>query len=420
MYPLKRPYYRTRPPQFRIADRVSQSYFPDQVAALYGVPSDVDCTGRTIYLLELGGNFNQGWINSFYSTQGRAAPQVSFKSILGETNNPNDTTDGANTEVMLDIVCAAVARGMKPVVAKGPNSDDGFVAILDAALADPEKPDVSISWGQAENQWDSTGRDRVNAVLQALAANGQNVHVASGDNGSGDGAPGNNMDFPGSSPWVIMWGATSLVSSGGTIQSEVVWNDGSAGGATGGGVSSIYPKPSYQAGLVLSGRGGPDMAANGDPVTGYLVPVNGGTQIVGGTSASAPIGAGMLTILSVQLGRPIGFFNPLAYSATVSPAFRDITSGNNGTYIAKTGWDSCTGWGSWNYPRLLAALKNGTLPSPPPPPPPPTGTVWAQTRADALTKVNAAFRAVEGRNPSSYWQQVLESVRKAVDNNLPN
>jgi kumamolisin len=152
-----------------------------------------------------------------------------------------------------------------------------------------------------------------------------------------------------------------------TIQNEAVWNDGAQGGATGGGVSKLFPVPAYQQGLTaartdktapaLSGRGVPDIAANADPVTGYEVLVDGQRFVIGGTSAVAPLLAGLVALLNQQIGKPVGFWNTILYSEIAATAVRDISTGNNGAYAAATGWDACTGVGAPVGTKMLAALQ---------------------------------------------------------------
>ena len=134
-------------------------------------------------------------------------------------------------------------------------------------------------------------------------------------------------------------------------------------GATGGGVSNIFRNPVYQSTANVppqpetkfAGRGVPDVAGDADPETGYAVRVDGKNTIIGGTSAVAPLWAGLVALMNQQLGRPVGFLNPAIYQIG-SSAFRDITSGNNGDYNAGINWNACTGLGSPNGAALVNAL----------------------------------------------------------------
>jgi kumamolisin len=214
----------------------------------------------------------------------------------------------------------------------------------------------------------------MNAALQDAAAVGVTVTIASGDNGSSDGESGAlHVDFPAASPYALACGGTTLVGSGTTITSEVVWNETAAKeGATGGGVSAVFPLPSYQQSANVpalptngfKGRGVPDVSGDADPVTGYNVLVDGKSEVVGGTSAVAPLWAALVALLNQKLGKNVGFLNPQLYSLGEA-VFHDITSGNNddsklGYYTARTGWDPCTGLGSPNGAALLSALSTSS------------------------------------------------------------
>jgi kumamolisin len=188
--------------------------------------------------------------------------------------------------------------------------------------------------------------------------------VASGDNGSSDGASGDNVDFPASSPHALACGGTSLRTSGAQISSESVWNDGAQGGAGGGGVSTVFALPTFQQGLSatktgaastpLAMRGVPDVAGDADPETGYQVRVDGQDTVVGGTSAVAPLWSGLIALINQAKGSPVGYPHAQLYAAP--SVFNDITQGNNGDFQATAGWDACTGLGSPKGAAIAALL----------------------------------------------------------------
>ena len=178
-----------------------------------------------------------------------------------------------------------------------------------------------------------------------------------------------HVDFPASSPFALGCGGTRLDSANNKVTSEVVWNElASNEGATGGGVSDFFGLPTYQtnAGVPLSvndkhaGRGVPDVAGDADPQTGYQVHVDGQDVVFGGTSAVAPLWAGLIALINQKQGQTIGFLNPILYQNDTqlvqSGALRDVTSGDNGDFAAGTGWDACTGLGTPDGAKLLAAL----------------------------------------------------------------
>jgi kumamolisin len=100
----------------------------------------------------------------------------------------------------------------------------------------------------------------------------------------------------------------------------------------------------------------PDVAGVADPETGYTVRVDGQTTTVGGTSAVAPLWAGVIAVVNQARGRPTGFLHPTLYASSTGGIFTDIVSGKNGAYSAGPGWDPCTGLGSPLVGALLRAL----------------------------------------------------------------
>jgi kumamolisin len=354
-----------------------------QVASFYKFPEGTDGTGQTIAILEFGGGYSQKDLDTYFGGLGLATPSVTAVGVDGATNSPGEPADG---EVELDIqVAGAVAPKAAQVVYFAPNSDQGFIDAVAAAVhATPTPAVVSISWGQSEDQWSQQTRNSLDAAFADAAALGVTVCVAAGDNGSSDDPSGGtgvhpgaaaavHCDFPASSPHALACGGTKLTgdTSTYTITSEVVWNElANKEGAGGGGVSDVFPLPPWQAnvgvppiaGGTATGRGVPDVAGNADPVTGYLIVVDGRQQPIGGTSAVAPLWAGLLARLSQATGKKFGLLQPLIYAGVSpggpAPGFNDIVSGNNGAYTAGPGWDACTGLGSPSGQALLTRLSS--------------------------------------------------------------
>ena len=356
-------------PHFRIAKphASNTSYTPPQVAQLYGVAAGVTATGQTIGIIELGGGFRQADLNSYFKTLGLTAPTPVTVSVDKGTNSPG-TANGADGEVMLDIeVCASVAAGAKIAMYFAPNTDQGFIDAISTAVHDKVNAPavISISWGGPESSWTAQAMTALDAACQAAAALGVTITVECGDNGSTDGVAGttNHVDFPASSPHVLACGGTTLKSAAGAITSEVVWNETALGeGATGGGVSTVFALPAWQSNAGVpaptasgGGRGVPDVAGDADPSTGYTVEVDGQTMVIGGTSAVAPLWAGLIALANAQNKTSAGFVNPTLYAGG-EQKFRDITQGNNGGFSAGPGWDACTGLGSPNGKLIIGAL----------------------------------------------------------------
>jgi kumamolisin len=347
-------------------------FLPTEVARLYNFPTTVNGHGQCIGIIELGGGYRTSELRRYFSQLNLAPPRVTAISVDGGHNRPG-VDQNADGEVMLDIeVAGAVASGARIAVYFAPNTDQGFHDAIAHAVHDAvRKPSViSISWGGPETgppneAWTQQAIDAMETALEDAAGVGVTVTVASGDNGSTDGVSDNqsHVDFPASSPFVLGCGGTKLSVAGNTV-TEVVWNEQANNeGATGGGVSAVFqPPPNYQtqAGLSLNGRGVPDVSGDADPQTGYKILVDGQEAVIGGTSAVAPLYAGLIALLNQQLGQPVGFINPLLYTAMNPGSFRDITTGNNGAFNAGPGWDSCTGLGTPNGTAILRSLSGTT------------------------------------------------------------
>ena len=345
---------------------------PNQLAGIYNFPAGVKGKGQSIAIIELGGGFRTADITAYFLSLGIPKPNVVAISVDGAHNSPSNA-NSADGEVMLDIeVAGAIAPQANIVVYFAPNTNQGFFDAISAALHDTTyKPSViSISWGSSEKNWTSQSLSSYNTLFNKAALLGVTVCVASGDAGSNDGVIDGkvHVDFPASSPYALACGGTRLtVNAANQVASEVVWHDSNTS-AGGGGVSEVFALPGYQAnsGVPLSvstnkkGRGVPDVAGDADPVTGYNVRVDGQNFVIGGTSAVAPLMAGLIALINQKKGANVGFIHPKLYANPT--ACRDIILGDNKTvtgnkgYAAKAGWDACTGNGVPDGVKLLNIL----------------------------------------------------------------
>ncbi len=365
---VAKPHYRDHTPRGAFGARTaSTSYSPAQVAQAYHFPQG-NATGQTIGIIELGGGYRPADLKDYFQSLGLQNPKIKTVSVDHGKNRPT-TPQSADGEVMLDIeVAAAVAQGANIVVYFTPNTDQGFQDALSTAIHDQlNRPSViSISWGGPESSWTQAAMESMDQIAAEAAALGVTITVAAGDSGSSDGVTDgkNHVDFPASSQHVLACGGTNLVANGTVIQSETVWNDGAHGGSTGGGYSTVFARPAWQAAAVTqSFRGVQDVAGDADHDSGYNVRVDGQQMVVGGTSAVAPLWAGLIAVLNQQLNTRLGFVNPQLYAMNQAAGFHDITKGNNGAFSAGPGWDACTGMGSPDGAGLLHALQGGAAQS---------------------------------------------------------
>jgi len=202
---------------------------------------------------------------------------------------------------------------------------------------------------------------------------GLTVLIASGDQGStgswGQQGPPDalaHVNFAASSPNATGVGGTVLQPDGsGGVAAEVVWNNGAATSASGGGVSAFFPVPSFQSDAGINpasanppnnpGRGVPDVSANADS---YQVFIRGQDTPVGGTSAATPLWAALIALVNQGIGGRAGLLQAMLYGPlSTAGALNDITTGDNGAYTAGAGWDACTGLGSPNGTAILIGYR---------------------------------------------------------------
>ncbi|MGT2476635.1 S53 family peptidase [Paraburkholderia terrae] len=351
-----------------------------EFAKRYNFPQQLDGTGQTIAIIELGGGYRRSDLVAFFKEIGVPTPQVSSVSIDHAGNHPS-TPDSDDGEVMLDIeVAGAVAPKAKYVVYFAPNvGDQGFLDAISAAIHDSErKPAViSISWGSPEVSTDQQGLNAYHELFAAAASLGITVCAASGDHGTANLDAGHwdgkiHVNHPACDDLVLGCGGTQI-----TGGKDIVWNDdtpfdvnvqGGGGWATGGGVSAAFPVPAYQKNAGIdpvsidsgtAGRGVPDIAMS---ATNYFTRVDTSEGPSGGTSAVAPLMAALVAQLNQGKGKNVGFLNPFLYANASKGIFNDVTSGTNAIkntikgYQAANGWDACTGLGTPDGTAILNHL----------------------------------------------------------------
>ncbi len=371
---IHQPTAQSRPAEGGAQPNAGQASFTAaQLARLYDFPKGLDGTGQCIGIIELGGGYRNADLKAYFTQLKLPVPKVTAISVDSAHNHATGDPNSADGEVMLDIeVAAAIAPRAQIAVYFAPNTDRGFLDAITTAVHDQRrKPSViSISWGGPESTWTQQALQTYDQAFQDAAALGVTICCASGDNGSADMAQNwdgiAHVDFPASSPHVLGCGGTCLNATPNAITQEVAWNDLPNGGAGGGGVSDTFALPAWQTQAHVPpsanpgshiGRGVPDVAGDASPTSGYAIRVDGQQVVFGGTSAVAPLWAGLITLINQHLGHSVGYVNPLIYSLTNTPgAFRDITDGDNGAYQAGLGWDAVTGLGSPDGAKLMDAL----------------------------------------------------------------
>ena len=346
-------------------------YLPTEVAAAYNFPQESTGAGQSVAILEFGGGLDLKDNAQYYTRHNFKMPEINVVGVDGATNSPGSEADG---EVTLDSqIIGAIAPDARQMLIFSKDDEQGWIdAITRATFAkagDTPNSVISISWGDPEARWTDEQRRAQGLAFKKAALKGISVFAASGDDGANDGSQDRKYttDYPASDPYVTGSGGTRLtIDAQGKIKSEVTWNDGSSGGAGGGGISESIPLPDFQQDLKMPpdanetgrpGRGVPDLAADASPATGYRVRTNGVEEIAGGTSAVSPLFSALTLRINSALGHPVGYLNPFIYKNGNSGIFNDIVSGNINGYKAGKGWDAATGWGSPDGQKLLDALR---------------------------------------------------------------
>jgi subtilase family serine protease len=361
---------------------------------------------------------------AFRSASGLSAtvPTVTLMPNTGASAVSGTDVDEASLDLEWS---GAIAQDAALIyVYTGNNPNYGVVDALQYAIDNDIAPVVSISYGICEIG-QATEAHMIQLWAQQANAQGQTVIAASGDGGAADCDASNSVashglavDLPASVPEVTgvggtefsadiaspatYWAASNSAGNASALSyiPETVWNDSAAVGsldASGGGVSTIFAKPAWQAGTGVSNDGARDVpdisldaanahdpylyCVNGSCVTGFRA-ANSELTVAGGTSFAAPVFAGVLTLLEQAVNADgVGNFNPTLYAqaanaATYATAFHDITTGNNKVpctigstgcglatggqigYSAGVGYDLATGLGS-----IDVAVTAGFLPN---------------------------------------------------------
>ena len=373
--------------------------------------------GQVLGLVEFDGYYAKD-ITKYESKAG--LPSVTLTNVLVDGFDETPTTnDRGVTEVTLDIEMAiSMAPGLSAVAvyeapANGASAEDLLNQIATDGLA-----------GQISSSWFFGDDPDFDEIYEEYIAQGQSFFQASGDNGAfTDSWPSQQQQAD--SPYITLVGGTSLKTSGakGHWLSETVWNwnHGTGANATndasGGGISDNYTIPSWQQGIDMASNGGstamrnvPDVAMVASSI--YVIANDGSAAAnIGGTSCAAPLWAGFTALVNEQAvanGQPtVGFINPAIYAigkgTTYAACFHDIVLSNNETYyspsrfIATTGYDLCTGWGTPNGSNLvdsLAPLSHGISPACPVVVSAPSGMLSAKGGSKTL-KVKPRYTACD-------------------------
>jgi subtilase family serine protease len=365
---------------------------PADITTAYNLNSvPANGSGQILGLFELAG-YRASDIAGYVSYFG--LPSVPLQNVL--VDGFNGRAGSGADEVTLDIELQnALAPGASRIIVyEGPNRSTGVVDTYNRIATDNLAKQISTSWGLSEGQSSPTVLNAEHAIFMQMAAQGQSIYAASGDSGAYDNGVTLSVDDPASQPYMVGVGGThlSVVNTSETYLSETTWNDG---GASGGGISSVWNIPSWQQGVTTAAsqsmRNVPDVSLNADPYTGYAIYYKNGWYIYGGTSCASPLWAAFTARVNQQRVsggiNTLGFADPLIYqiatSSKYSTDFHDINDDSTNLYYhAVTGYDNATGWGTFNGSNLFADLAPSSAA------PPATPTNLAASAGDGSVTLN--------------------------------
>ncbi|HVB25566.1 MAG TPA: S53 family peptidase [Ktedonobacteraceae bacterium] len=387
----------------------SNYYLPSQYAKGYNFNGMYNAgyhgEGQTIALFELD-TFQMSDIKAYEACFGQS--RASITTIVASGTPPTDS-GVAEVEFDADVILGLAPKlGQLRIYEAGnsfPDVNNEWARIIQDA-----PPIVSDSWGNCEAAIGTTEIHAEANYFLAATAQGQSIFVASSDTGSsGCYANGGdttlNAEDPATQKYVTGVGGTTVtLGSDGTYLSETTWNNqptyslNPVGGATGGGISTVWTMPSWQSapGVVNSYTSGtpcgapvgsvcretPDISMSADPYKGYLLYCTSPAssfctssppwEVIGGTSGATPSWAAFMALTNEESlatgGFNIGFINPLLYQIASNVGqyandFHDITTGTNdfnalqgGKYPATAGYDIATGLGTLNAANLASDL----------------------------------------------------------------
>lgn len=351
---------------------------PQAVRAAYNLDAIPQLgQGEPLGLMELDG-YNPADIEA-YARQFGMTSMPSLQNVL--VGGATGAAGQGAVEVTLDIeVMMAVAPGASAIfVYEGPNTDAGLLATYSKIATDNQAREISTSWGEPEIKATAATLQSENSIFMQMASQGQTLYAAAGDSGAYDDGSSLTVDDPASQPYVTGVGGTTLqVSANGAYEGETSWataaNGKNPASGGGGGISTVWSIPSWQAGFGNSSNRGssamrmvPDVSLDANPATGYVIRFGGKWGVVGGTSCAAPIWAAFTALVNqariADRKQPLGFAAPTYYAIAKTSLyesdFHDVADGSNNLYFpAVQGYDLATGLGSFNGANLFSTLTS--------------------------------------------------------------
>ena len=332
-------------------------YVPSDLKNAYTANSGGTGTGTTTAIVidtfPLKTDLTQFWSEAGISD---SLSNITFIQAVPGTLPAPSGEESLDTEYSSGIAPASKVRVYAAQSLANSALDTTFQRVITDQQSGVSITQVSISLGECETDISSGEAQTDDQYFATMTSLGASVFVSSGDSGSREcGGSANVPSYYSTDPNVAAVGGTTLKMSGSTVTSETGWS------GSGGGISQLFAKPSYQSKLTYAARAVPDLSAVANPNTGVRVVLQGQDYQFGGTSVASPVVAGLIGLVNSQriaAGKAtLGLLDPRIYPLLGTTNFRDIKTGSNGGYSAKAGYDLVTGIGAPLLAQLLPTLK---------------------------------------------------------------
>lgn len=350
-------------------------YLASDIAKAQNMPLQTGGEGQHGAFISLGGGVDLKDYNMFFKEHGLQQPKpLRIVEVNGATNSPGNPILGDTENALDGLQMQTMAPKAHIDMIIGPNNDKGLIDVFERGIfpkaGEAQKSVISASWGLAEQKQTPQAVKTLSITFRQAAIRGVQVFAGSGDSGARSHSTTYQPEYPASDPNVVgVGGLKMILDAEGKLSHASGWNEGELS-SSGGGVSKIFRLPRWQreSGVPMNldtgkaGRGVPDISTNASKSTGFPVRVGGSEVVIGGTSAGAPLYAGMMLNINAELAllgiKPVTPLNPWMYARAQSGIFNDVSSGSNFGYEAKTGWDAVTGMGWVDGLKMLEAMKS--------------------------------------------------------------
>jgi kumamolisin len=349
-------------------------YRATEIAKAQNIPLRTGGAGQHGGFFSLSGGIDLPDYNRFFPEHNMEQPNpLRIVEVDGAKNSPN-SKDGGDTENSLDAIqLQSIAPKANIDMILGKNSDQGLIGVVVRGIfprfGEAQKSVLSSSWGLAEGSQTTQAVNTLGLQFRMAAIRGVQIFAGAGDNGAKANTAFYQPEYPASDPYVTgVGGLRMILSAEGKLAGVTTWDEGEHS-STGGGISKLFSVPWWQKSFKLPfnidthlpGRGSPDISTNAAKATGYPVHVNGENYVIGGTSAGAPLYAGMMLNINAELAalgiQQVTPLNPWMYArGSDKKIFHDVVTGGNHGYQAGDGWDAATGLGWVDGTEMLNAM----------------------------------------------------------------